>query len=181
MQAAPPKKKRSLTPVIVLIVLGALTIPCVGILAAVAIPAFLGFIRRSKTAEAEQNLRSLFSGAAAYYAEEHVGPDGTVRTRCTVGPAITGNVPGPQRTQLSDVPESFSALGFTPYDPIYFRYEIVSVPGCDHPDGAALYSFRAHGDLDGDGVTSLFELTAESDLAGDLSRPLSISRQDEFE
>lgn len=178
---APPKRKGSLTPVIVLIVLGALTIPCVGILAAVAIPSFIGYLRRSKTAEAEQNLRSLYAGAAAYYAEEHVGPDGTARTRCTVGPAVTSNVPGPQRTVLSDLPDSFSALGFAPYDPVYFRYEIVSVPGCDHPDGTPLYSFRARGDLDGDGATSLFELTAESELDGTLTRSRGIYREDELE
>lgn len=167
--------------VIALIVIGVLSVPCIGIAAAIAIPAFIGYLARSKAAEAEANLRTLYVGAAAYYADEHLGPDGTVHTRCTVEPATTPNVPGPQKTALGVLSPSFEALGFAPPDPVYYRYEIVSVGGCDHPEGAALYSFRAHGDLDGDGVQSLFELSAESGLDGELARSPAIYRQDERE
>ena len=46
----------------------------VGILAAIAIPAFTAATRRSKAAEATQNLNILFKSAATYYEAERTGP-----------------------------------------------------------------------------------------------------------
>ncbi len=178
---APPKKKGN-TALIIGIVLAVLSVPCIGCIAAVAIPAFVGYLSRAKTAEATAHLEELYRGAAAYYAEEHFAPDGTVLTRCTVGSAITSNVPSAAKTALADVPPSFAALGVTLSDPVYYQYEIVSVPGCDHPAGTPLYSFRAHGDLDADGTRSLFELSAASgSVDGELARSGAILRQSELE
>lgn len=182
MASAPAKKKKSggLT-LLVILVLAGLAACCVLAMAAVAIPQLVHYLASAKTAEAEANLRTLYAGAAAYYAREHVGPDGTVRTRCTVAPAVTSNTPGPGKSLLGPLPESFRAIGFEPLDPVYYQYEIVSVPGCDHPDGTPLYTFRAHGDLDGDGVRSLYELTASSALDGTLERSPTVTARDGLE
>ena len=51
---------------------------------------------------------------------------------------------------------------------------IVGVGGCDHRPGEVLYSFRAHGDLDGDGTTSLYELAAGVGADGELVRSPTI-------
>jgi hypothetical protein len=159
----------------------------VGIGAAVGIPAFVDYQQRAKTAEAEANLASLYHAAAAYYAEERlvrtVASSPSSPTRCTVASAITSNSPGPERTVLDWTvePESFGALGFVIADPVYYQYEIVSVGGCDHSPGTPLYSFRAHGDLDGDGVRSTFELSAGSDANGELYRAPGIYRVNELE
>jgi len=52
-----------------------IVVAIIGILAAVAVPAFLKYIRDSKTAEAEENLKAMGEAALAYYQEEH--PDTT--------------------------------------------------------------------------------------------------------
>jgi hypothetical protein len=182
MQVAPqPEKKKSKRGLIALIVVAGLSVPCLGCLAAIAIPAFIGYQQRSKTSEATSELRALFAGAAAYYDQEHFGANGTVRTHCTVDPAVTPNVPGRERTVPHPLPPSFEALGFTPVDAVYYRYEIVSVPGCDHPSDTPLYSFRAHGDLDGDGQRSVFELAAGSDAQGRLYQAPGLFIENELE
>ena len=47
-----------------------IVVAIIGILAAIAIPAFIGYVRRSKTSEATGNLNSYFKSAAAYYNAE---------------------------------------------------------------------------------------------------------------
>lgn len=151
-----------------------------GILAALAIPAFTGYVRRSKTAEATTNLRSLFGAAAAYYHQENWGMRGTVLLgaasashACTVGNASTGNTIGPHKTQVQ-VPSTspFSALGFTLGDPIYYQYNITMSPGarCGNVARSTLYTLEATGDLDGDGVASSFLLDTASDSDNQLIR-----------
>ncbi len=144
-----------------------LLIPCLGIAAAVAIPAFINYTRRARTAEAEAQLRALFEGASSYYSQERLGPDGTVQTRCTVAPETTPVPPSSDPTVLEPLPPSFDALGWAPSDPVYYQYSIEGGPSrCGVPAGEAVYTFRARGDLDGDGVQSVFELAAGSDEQG---------------
>lgn len=181
----PPQKKPRQKGLVLAITVGALVflvVPCIGVLAAIAVPAFIGYLSRAKTAEAEANLLMLYEGAASYYAEEHFSPDGTSLTACAVGSATTPNIPSSGKSMLSPpLGEPFDALGFAPYDPVYYRYEIVGVGGCGHTAGENLYSFRAVGDLDGDGVTSLFELAAGASADNDLMRAAGFYRQDELE
>jgi Tfp pilus assembly protein PilE len=183
-QSAGPKKKMSggILAVIVAGVLLLLVVPCIGITAAIAIPSFIGYLRRSKTSEASSNLTTLYQGAAAYYREEHIGPNGEILVGCTVPSARTSNAPGAAKSVIAVEPgSSFEALGFAPLDPVYYQYEIVSVGGCGHGPNENLYSFRAHGDLDGDGTPSLFELTAGSDAANEPTRAAGVYTENELE
>lgn len=183
-QAAPPKKKMS-GGVIALIAAGVLLVlivPCIGITAAIAIPAFVGYLRRAKVSEASANLSNIYQGAAAYYREEHIGPNGETLVGCTVPSARTSNEPGPAKSTLAIEPgSSFEAIGFAPIEPVYYQYEIVSVGGCGHGPNESLYSFRAHGDLDGDGVQSLHELAAGSDAQNEPTRAAGITTENELE
>lgn len=181
MQPAPKKSRRGLWILVSIAVVFGLGVPCVGITAAVAIPAFTRYTRHAKTAEAEAKLRELYMGAAVYYQEEHVGPAGNMLTGCTVASAITPSAPSATRAMLGPRPASFDALGFVASDPLYYQYEIVGVPGCGHPAGSPLYTFRAHGDLDGDGTQSLFELSAGSDANGELYRAPGLFLSNETE
>lgn len=185
-----PKKKGGLgaTAIIIVASLCVLFMLCGGIGAAIGIPAFTGYLARAKTAEASSNLRNLHTMAAGYYSNESfsgatVTAGGGAQTACAVESAITPTAPGPNKYILdpSSLPESFTALGWSPADPLYYQYEIVSVGGCGHSAGENLYSFRAYGDLDGDGVTSLYELTAGVDASGALYRSPGIYTEQELE
>ncbi|MBW2463229.1 MAG: hypothetical protein JRH11_16385 [Deltaproteobacteria bacterium] len=177
---APKKKKVGLLILVLVLVVGC--VPCTGVLAAIGLPAFIGYVRRSNTAEATSNLRTLFAGAASYYEQERMGPDGTTQTHCTVGPAVTPNVPTDQKLMLGPLDAAFSELGFAPFDPVFFQYEIVAGPArCGHGPNEALYSFRAHGDLDGDGVTSLFELSVGTNEIGEVFRAPGFFVEQELE
>lgn len=132
-----------------------------GVLSAIAIPSYVSYSRRARASEAAENVASLFGLAAAYYNLEHTAARGhTLLTACTVEPE--GPVPGTPDAGKHVVEwggtTSFAGLGFATTAPVQYAYEIVSAGGCSHEPGQALYSFRAMGDLDGDGVTSLYEL-----------------------
>src|SRR5258708_5904503 len=55
-----------------------IVVAIIGILAAVAIPAFMKYIRRSKTTEALMNVRKLYDSSVTYYASEHATRTGTM-------------------------------------------------------------------------------------------------------
>ncbi|MGE0784537.1 MAG: type IV pilin protein [Sandaracinaceae bacterium] len=172
------KSNRVLVLVLVVVGLGVLAVPCLGVTAAIAIPAFVHYLARSRIAEAETNLRAMHTAAAAYYAQESfVG--GEVQTGCVVGSAISEEPSLEPRVR--SWPAEFEALGFAPPDPVRYQYEIVSVGGCGHGPNELLYSFRAHGDLDGDTLTSLFEISSGSDESNSLTRSAEIYRENELE
>lgn len=176
------KKKKSPVLIIVLVVLAVLAVPCIGSVVAIGIPSFHNYVQRSKTQEASAQLTTLFRLSASYYETEHIGPNGELLTACAVGSGRTSNTPGPQKTVIDVEPGSpFEALGWSALDPIYYQYEIVGVGGCGHGPGENLYTFRAHGDLDGDGVRSLFELAAGTDAQNTLLRVPGVYRENELE
>src|SRR3954451_12032213 len=69
-----------------------IVVAIIGILAAVAIPAFMKYIRRSKTVEATMNVRKLFDSSVSYYEGEHADSAGTILAKQF--PAAVGPAPG---------------------------------------------------------------------------------------
>jgi hypothetical protein len=168
------KKPRSVAWIVFAVVLPIVCLVAgIAIAAVIGISAFLGYQDSSKTAEASSNLRALYAGAASYYAQtEH----------CTVGPSTTANEPGPDRSRVDYVSDEFEALGYSPTEYRYFQYEIVSSgSACGHPPGSVLYTFVAHGDLDGDGVRSRFEISVGSDSNNELFRTPGVYIENELE
>src|SRR5438309_3459267 len=53
-----------------------IVVAIIGILAAVAIPAFMKYIRRSKTVEATMNVRKLFDSSVSYFEGDHADKGG---------------------------------------------------------------------------------------------------------
>lgn len=53
-----------------------IVVAIIDILAAVAIPGFMQYIRNSKISEAKTNINTIVKGALAYYSEEHINIDG---------------------------------------------------------------------------------------------------------
>jgi len=147
-----------------------IVVAIMGILAAIALPAFVGYVRQSRTSEASMHLKALFTGAATYYQGERVeqGVTAPISGACTVE-ATAGTLPatpGPDKQRVDfSVDPSFAALGFNVADPVYFGYGIdAPAGGCGGASGRLqVYTFYAQGDLDGDGARSRFELAVGSD------------------
>jgi type II secretory pathway pseudopilin PulG len=151
-----------------------ITIAILGILAALAIPAFTGYMSRSKTAEVSANLNHMFKGAAAYYAGEFAGKgiSSTVSGNCIV-PDGAASPPTPSNTKQRFAPDAtFTAIHFLISDYVYFSYGLTSADTtstCRHTKNtAALYTLYANGDLDHDATMSTFELAVGSDSSNTL-------------
>jgi type IV pilus assembly protein PilA len=139
-----------------------IVVAIIGILAAVAIPSFIKYMRRSKTSEALMNLRKMYDGAVAYYVGEHADANMQIQTRQFPGPAPTtpalakitalgGNKYQSQPTEWKQ--GGWVALDFMESDPQYFAYTFTS-SGLFTDATAGMI---ANGDLNGNGVYSWFE------------------------
>lgn len=165
-------------------------IAILGLLAAVAVPAFLGYKRRASTSEAPLQLNNLFKLSAALFNAEYTGrgvSNVAVRS-CVASPtALTPGTPGSSRQPFVAI-GGFEQLGFTVGDMVQFSYLIESSgqPGalfCSsaHVVYQAIYTFTAHGDLDGDGSRSTFELAVGSDSHAQLYHAPHFFIHDELE
>ena len=115
---------------------------CIGMGAAVGIPAFIQYVKRSKTAEAPILLGELRE---------------SVRARCHEGlPTVSAGplpvTPGSDKQQVDfSTDPGFAQLRFLQFDGVYFSYRVFSVG-----DGSS--RLVAEGDLDNDGETSHYEI-----------------------
>ena len=161
------KKRSGFTLIELMIVVAIL-----GILAALAIPAFIGYVRRSKTSEATGNLNSYFKSSSAYYNAERTDRSITAGSSayCIVG-SETMNPSDPGANKQKYLPGgSAQALGFSIADYVYFGYGISGATAtCNNTaNNPALYTFYARADLDGDNTLSLFELATGTDADNSL-------------
>jgi len=139
-----------------------IVVAIIGILAAVAIPAFMKYIRRSKTVEATMNVRKLFDSSVSYYEGEHADIGGNILPKqfpANVGPSPTANSCCGQAgdkckpvTTNFDKPE-WAALNFSVDDPFYYWYQYVSAG----IETAANFQAYAYGNLDCDAIYSTFQ------------------------
>jgi len=181
-----------------------IVVAIIGILAAIAIPAFINYVKRSKTSEAPANLKALFTGASSLYNSGTASMDliargaGTANsTRCVInGTATTANVPSDQKSVIdwsmaASAPQ-FAALNWQVSDPIYYLYEAVPAGGtavagtavaCSNMNAisTSVYTLRATGNLDADTVSSIFELNVGVDEGNALYRNAEIFAQDALE
>lgn len=165
-------------------------IAILGLLAAVAVPAFLGYKRRASTSEAPLQLNNLFKLSAALFNAEYTGrgvSNVAVRS-CVASPtALTPGIPGSSRQPFVAV-GGFEQLGFTVGDMVHYGYLIESTGlpsqlSCSpiQVTNQVIYTFTAHGDLDGDSSLSTFELAVGADSHSQLMRAPYFYIHDEVE
>ncbi len=189
------KVKRGFTLIELMIVVAIL-----GILAAVAIPAFINYMRRAKTSEATLNIDRIFEGGVTYFEAEHVprGTTGTILQHCLPLDATwtPSDDPSSQKYDAATWAPYFSdpsinaeavtwqGLDFAMGDNFYYSYQFDNVTGTSVPITAfEEVSFRAQakGDLDGDTVTSLFERSANVTSEGTMRGSSGIYKDDPLE
>ena len=146
----------------------------IGVLAAVAIPSYIKYIRRARTTEATMNLRKMYDGAVAYYVGEHADINGVIANKRF--PATGTWVPDlATRTSYADnryqshpsewKQGGWSALEFQVSDGQVFSYEF------NNPDATkwgtdASAQMIAKGDQNGNQVYSVFERDMVGTLEG---------------
>jgi type IV pilus assembly protein PilA len=141
-----------------------IVVAIIGILAAVAIPAFIKYIRKSKTSEAAANVRKLYDGSITYYQEEQTTRTGSILPSEFVN--ISTQVPATPTNQKQTgvfTANEWALVKFGPDGPVFYSY---SIPAAGSGNSAS-FTGRAQGDLDGDGTTSLFERVGTVDSNGD--------------
>lgn len=148
------RKARGFTLIELMIV-----VAIIGLLASVAIPSYIKYMRRSMTSEAAMNIRRMYDGAVTYYIAEHADANGVAQDRKF--PADAGPTPAviPAATrvvvpQLQWSSAEWQQLDFMLSDPIRFSY---SFDSNGLTGNSAFAQMIAQGDLDGDGVPSLFQ------------------------
>jgi len=155
---------------------GSATLAVVGVLSAVAIPAFIKYIKKSKTIEARENVKRLHDSVIAYYHEHGKLPASTPLS--PANPKACCEKCAPDARLWTDA--RWSQLQFSVDAPHYYAYQLVV--GNDRVSGgrATAFTVRAMGDLDCDGVMSTFEMYGQV-IDGKLRVGDDIYRQRELE
>ncbi len=148
-----------------------IVVAIIGILAAVAIPSFMRYIRKARTTEARQMLKKIYDGARAYYLDQnHNGKMSyNLLPRQFPRTPLTGMAPSdptaccekcaPDAMLWTD--ETWVVLQFSLDDPAYFSYSYIGVTETSTTGVASVplsFTARANGDLDCDGMWSTFEM-----------------------
>lgn len=143
-----------------------IVVAIIGILAAVAVPAFMKYLKRSRITEAPPNLKKIFDGAKGYF-ERGAVVDRVGVTQAHIFPGTVGVTPttpccnqdGDRCANSQWTDHTWQAVGFEISDPHYFVYRFDSEQvGVD-----ARFTVGAHADLDCDGDMSTYERTATVD------------------
>ena len=126
-----------------------------GILAAVAIPAFSRYVKRSKTSEATENINAIYNSEVTYFnrAPEMNGNPSAQFISATASPAT---VPHAQRLPGTWTAADWTAIGFATDKPVYFSYTATAA----NTAGSSTVTIQAEGDLDGNSSTSHFQRIA---------------------
>jgi len=143
-------------------------VPIMGVLSAVAVPAFLKYIKRAKTSEAVENLDRISKGANSYFCTPQVDDTGTLKPHrfppsqaATPAATCCASLGGPDADRDDRCDEAvdpwssttWKALGFQPDYSHHYVYEFTAN---DKTGSEAEFTASAYGDLDCDGIQATF-------------------------
>lgn len=157
-----------------------IVVAIIGILAAIAIPAFINYVKRSKTSEAPANLKAMFTGAAALYGQGRTaqaiigrGEATANATRCSIADGTStasyGGAPAlptaqkytiawPEDPSGDAIAGGFAAIGWQVSDPVYYIYSVDSAA-----TGATVTPGVLCGDTTATGAVYTFRATGNLD------------------
>ena len=160
-----------------------IVVAIIGILAAVAVPGFMKYIKDSKTSEAKSNLKAIAEGASSFYQTEHTLSGGTVytrefpsATRCKSGTndlckdgnaanAPTDIKPAGTKTQLTLTGEPWKSLNFAVTAPVYYTYSYKGTASSDKTPTS--FEAQAAAKLDSANVDSCFAMSGKGADGGE--------------
>jgi type IV pilus assembly protein PilA len=162
----------------------------IGILAAVAVPAFMKNSRKAKTSEATINVKKIYDGARSYYHEELTDRNGHVINKqfpasATQTPAIDvccasyGMKCRPDPTLWTSA--SWQALKFSMDDPHYYSYYYTRQLNEASTIGADSFVAGANGNLNCDATYSTFEMAGAATENGDVTGSAGLYKDKELE
>jgi type IV pilus assembly protein PilA len=132
-----------------------IVVAIIGILAAVAIPAFMDYMKKGKRSEAELNLNVISKANKANYVD-HASYVTTTAAATPTASCCTQNDGGIHRCAATTTDwqgnATWDALDFELAQPFYFQYAYTGVVG------GATYQATATGDLDCDGTPIVYQL-----------------------
>ena len=132
-----------------------IVVAIIGILAAVAIPAFMDYMKRSKKTEASLQLNKIGKNAKRVYSENSAYISGSAGP--TPGKPGTGGCCGGPNNHCAAVPATFAA------DPVWkqldFQIDEPSLFYYNYAGTTTTFTALATGDLDCDGTEIIYTLT----------------------
>ena len=132
-----------------------IVVAIIGILAAVAIPAFMDYMKRSKKTEASLQLNKMGKNAKRVYSEASSFVVGTA-AQLPAKPGGGGCCGGPNN-HCAAVPASFAADAI--WKQLDFQIDEASLFYYDYTGAAATFTGKATGDLDCDNTEIVYTLT----------------------
>lgn len=158
-----------------------IVVAIIGILAAVAIPAFLRYIQKSKTIEAETNLRKIYDGEVAYYMDEKATVAGGAVTRAFIqtssfAPAALP-IASKQGAASSFDTDEWNKIHFAVDSPVLYVYGVTA----SGTGTASSFTANAIGNQDGDASYATFIRVATVDSSGNVVGGSGLYRVNDLE
>ena len=123
-----------------------------GILAAVAIPAFTRYVKRSKTSEATGNISKIYQGEVSYFNQSSEQSIASFAAAPATPAATPTASKYPAQPTAFTANSGWSAIGFSVDAPLYYQYSASAT--------RQRFNAIAIGDIDGDSVNSNFSRAA---------------------